>query len=511
MADVVIVGAGPTGLLLAGELVLWGLRPVLLESLPAPDTTPRANGLVGQAVRLMDFRGLYRPLVEAGGRQPGRLHQMVLNPRPARPRPVGAFMYGGFRLDLRRAGGHPLTLLAVPQADLERVLADRLRGSGAEIRRGHTVTGLAQDATGVTVTVHGPRGRYELRAAYVVGCDGGHSTVRGLAGIGFPGITESRLVSRHVHATLPRSALTVGGSLRTPGRGPLAPYAFHRTDAGVLSFAAFRRGPHLVNTFEWDAAPVDDAGPVTLDEMRASLRRVLGHDVALQPPAGRGPWLRRRITTRNTRLADRYRAGRVFLAGDSAHVFAGFGAPGLALALPEAVNLGWKLSAAVQGWAPDGLLDTYQGEREAPARRAAEQAAEQSALLAPGPDADARRQVFAAHLRDDAFRRRLAAGIAGDVPSIGSLVPDLPLIVGRRPTRVAALLRTGRAVLLDLRGDAALRATASAWAGRVTVVTARCLRPGLPAALLVRPDGHVAWTPPQDLRAALISWFGRPG
>jgi 2-polyprenyl-6-methoxyphenol hydroxylase-like FAD-dependent oxidoreductase len=388
--DVVVVGAGPVGLMLAGELAEAGRRPVVLEALPEPSRAPKANGLVGDIVRVLDERGLYGQL--AG--QPD-----------AHPRPVSRFMYGGFALDLRGLPDNPLHVLAVPQRRLEEVLASRATRLGVEVRRGHAVSGLTQDVDGVTVAIDGPDGPYRLRAAHVVGCDGAHSRVRKAAGIGFPGTTKDDAVTRSAHVRLPRRALTpITGRLRGPG-GPYRPFLVHRTPRGVLSFARFHSGPFLVTTTEWSSDAVGEAVPVSVDELRASLGRVLGRDVALAAPDGPGPFVLRRSASRHTRVAERYRVGRVFLAGDAAHVIAAFGGAGLNLGLADAVDLAARLARGD----PAG----YEDARRPSAESVVAQAEEQAALLAPGPEVDARRARFAVALTDPTFRLRLAAAIAG--------------------------------------------------------------------------------------------------
>jgi len=386
--EVAVVGAGPVGLLLALELVRGGVVPVVLEALPQPSDLPKANGIVGRAVPVLHERGLYRALT---GRQ--------------RPRPAARFMYGGFAVDLRRLRDNPVHILPVPQRRLEAVLAVRAADAGVPVRRGHRVSGLSQDDSGVTVTVDGPDGPYSLRCAYLIGCDGAHSVVRKAAGIGFPGAVNDAVVSRSAHVVLPKGALTpVSGRLRAPG-GPYRPFLFHRTPHGVFSFARFPGAPHLMTALEWDAS-VDDSVPMTIGELRASLGRILGQDLAITPPPdGTGPHVLRRAVARHSRIADRYRAGRVLLAGDAAHVVAGIGGPGLNLGMLDAVDLAGRLIS--------GGLDGYDQTRRPYAERVLDHAAEQSALLGPGPETDARRERFAARLATEAGIREVAEAIAG--------------------------------------------------------------------------------------------------
>ncbi|GHJ44594.1 FAD-dependent oxidoreductase [Catellatospora sp. TT07R-123] len=518
--DVVIVGGGPTGLLLAAELRRGGVGAVVLERRAAPDDLPRANGLVGQVVRVLDQRGLHAALA-GHSRGPSGLLRRVGTGNLGRPRPIRAFGYAGFRLPLHLLPGNPLHVLPVPQRHLEQVFQGEALRLGAELRREHELVSFVADADGVDVEVRGPGGTYRLRAAYLVGCDGAHSAVRKAAGIAFPGLTSRDSVSRDGHAVLAPGTLTRSGALRRPGGEPLRPFELHRLPGGVFTFASFRPGVHLVHVTEWDQPDPGEDVPMSLAELRAAVLRVLGHDLPLRAPDGPGPHVLRRLTARNSRVAQPFRSGRVFVAGDAAHVVAGFGGPGLNLALQDAVNLGWKLAAAVRGDAPAGLLDTYDAERAPQALRMLEHVRAQAALIAPGDEVTARRAEFAARLTEPAVLARLAATMAGsDVPyqddpadpRIGRLVPDLRVRVGGRRTRMGELLRTGRALLLDATGRADGQAPArlaAPWSARVDAVTATA---ATPEALLVRPDGYVAWTSASatPLSAVLAHWFGPP-
>ncbi|HEX4705089.1 MAG TPA: FAD-dependent monooxygenase [Pseudonocardiaceae bacterium] len=507
--SVIVVGAGPVGLMLAAELRLGGVGAVVLEQLPARDDAPKANGLVGQVVQVLHHRGLYQRLTG----------------KPGPPKPSPAYMFGGLSLPIDPWDGNPLHALPLPQWDLETGLAERAAELGADIRRGHRVTGFEQDDDAVTAHVVGPDGEYQLRAPYLVGCDGGHSAVRKTSGIDFPGVTSDRVTSRTAHVVLPASML-VAGMLDLPS-GRLAPFAYHRTNHGVFVFASFQPGLHLVSCMEWDEPPVADDEPVTLAEVQASMRRVLGVDIPVTAPTGPGRYQLRRLASRNTRLAERYRAGRVLLAGDAAHVHSAIGGPGLNLGLQDVVNLGWKLAADVRGWAPAGLLDTYSSERRPLAERVVLHSQAQSALLAPGDQVTALRTLFGELLDNPANVRHLAAMLAGaDIryscggsgrhPLLGRWVPDLPLTVAGQPTRLAELAHHARPILLDLADDPLLAEVVVGWADRVDHVVASAEQP--PAdAVLIRPDGYAAWIADDDparrpatLAAALTTWFGEP-
>jgi len=367
--------------------------------------------------------------------------------------------------------------LPVPQRRLEEILAARALELGAKIQRGVNVASLDQDRDGVRVNAQ--------HAQYLVGCDGAHSTVRKLAGIAFPGVTDEDFVSRNAAVRLP---VTATGDLDVPGVGRFRPYMQHRTPHGVFSFASFSPGSHVVSTYEWQPAP--DSSDMTLDEFRASFRRVVGADVALED----APGVRRRSVSRNTRQADEYRAGRVFVAGDAAHVFTGFGGPGLNLALHDAANLGWKLAAAVRGWAPSDLLDTYHAERHPAAARVAVQTQAQSALLAPGSAVTALRTVFADLLEDEPARHKIASWMTG---LDERWLADRTVSTVDGPVRLAELMRSGRPLLIG-------KADIDGWADRVDVIESG------DEPLLVRPDGLAAWRGEGSLRDALTRWFGPP-
>ncbi|WP_328891769.1 FAD-dependent monooxygenase [Streptomyces sp. NBC_00316] len=510
-ADVVIVGGGPVGLLLACELGMTGLRPVVLERLPDRSSEIKANGLVGQVVRFLDHRGLYERF--------GGVADV--------PQRIPGYLFGAIPLNLGVLEANPMTVLPVTQQHMEQVLEERARELGVDVRRGHELTGFQQSEERVTARVQYAGGTYELRARHLVGCDGGRSTVRKLAGIPFAGANGCDLVSRAAYATLPASMLVPDtGELDVPGHGRISPsFTFTRTQHGIFAFAALPDGNHRLLTLEWGSPPEGEDTAMTLDDMRDSVRRVLGIGLPLTPPSGPGPHMLRRLVGRSTRLAEQYRSGRVFLAGDSAHVHSAVGGPGLNLGLQDAANLGWKLAAQIHGWAPPGLLDSYHAERYAAGRRVFMHTQAQTALMAPGPEVTALRELFGELLYSTDNIQRIADLLAGDDvryettaahPLAGRFAPDLALETGGGPTRLAELMRAARPILLDLAGEPYLAEAAADWKDRVDVVAASCPQPPA-AALLVRPDGYVAWAAAPDepsgqvqdgLRRALAGWFG---
>jgi 2-polyprenyl-6-methoxyphenol hydroxylase-like FAD-dependent oxidoreductase len=509
MLDVVISGAGPNGLLLATELALAGVRPLVLEKLTEPTRTPKANGMVGRVVQALHHRGLYQ--------------RITGHDRP--PVPVPHFQFGSLPLDMSTLDGrHSLFALPIPQRALEELLGDRARELGVTVRRGVEVTGFRQDADSVTVDLTGPDGPEQLVTRYLVGADGGRSTVRKLAGIDFPGITDNGFVSRNGQVAIPPPYAVGNGELDVPGVGRLRPASFRRTETGVFAYGMFQPGVYRVSAIEWgqDDAVATEQLPVA--ELRAAVGRVLGADLPMTPVPGSTDPVGRAAVGVNSRIADRYRDGRVFLVGDAAHVHLGVGGPGLNLGLQDAINLGWKLAGAVRGWAPADLLDTYQSERRPVGERVITQSRAQAALLEPGPNVTALRQVFGELLRDQAAVSRLSDLMSGadtryDMraagtphPLTGTWVPDLTFADG---TPLASLLHTACPILLLLTDSTAdLAETAAPWQARVDVVSARVAEP--PAdALLIRPDGYLAWVAtgaddPAALRHALRTWFGDP-
>jgi 2-polyprenyl-6-methoxyphenol hydroxylase-like FAD-dependent oxidoreductase len=498
MNDVVIAGAGPNGLMLAGELGLAGTRPVVLEPLAGPNPQRRANGITGQAVRLLDHRGLYS----------------VLAGTPDPPQPSPWAMFAAMALDLTGVPDPQHFMFPVQQPRLVQTLADRVRDDGADLRWGHRLVGFDQNADGVVVHVDGPDGPYELPTKYLVGADGGTSQTRKFAGIDFPGMTSHDAVARMAFGVVPPDDWVdpVTGAIDIPGWGRV-PHAtpFYRAEHGVFACRQLG-GRSMLITMELDRSAQEDRvgddeddTPVSLAEVEASVKRVLGADVPLRPVSPDAPLDLRRFYGINSRIASAYRSGRVFLVGDAAHVHSPLGGPGLNLGLQDAVNLGWKLAAVIAGGADPALLDTYEAE-------------------GPGTEVTALRGLFSELLGDPNNAKRLSDLLSGndnryDVsadahPLAGRWVPDFAVRNGGTTRRVAELARSGRPLLIDLTEDAVVATVTSDVAERITVAAGSPVGDVSATALLVRPDGYVAWgsSAPKpevdELRRVLREWFG---
>ncbi|MGH8883393.1 MAG: FAD-dependent monooxygenase, partial [Stackebrandtia sp.] len=327
------------------------------------------------------------------------------------------------------------------------------------------------------------------------------------------------------HVDLPGAVMSRDG-VTIPGYGLLGGGHNHLPN-GVCTFAVLGAQGPLIGTMEWDD-DVDDTAPMTLDEIRASLRRVLGTDITIAPPTTPGPHYLRRNVGINTRIAERYRAGRVLLVGDAAHVHSAVGGPGLNLGTSDAVNLGWKLAAQVNGWAPRDLLDSYQSERYPVGQRVQMHSLAQLALLSPGHETSGLRGLFGELLRFPDATEHIGALLAGtDIRYdtgdaahrwAGRFVPDLMVTPETGPARrLAELMRRARPLLVNLSTSAEPVATAAGWRDRVDTLTATASDVSTQA-LLIRPDGYVAWAS-DDLAAAdaipalssaLHRWFGEP-
>ncbi|ADJ43441.1 FAD-dependent oxidoreductase [Amycolatopsis mediterranei S699] len=470
--DVIIAGCGPTGATLAAELRLHDVRVLVLEQDTEPASFVRIVGLHVRSLELMAMRGLLERLLRHGRQRPAGGFFAAI-PKPA-PR------------DLDSAHAY---LLGIPQPVIVRLLEEHAIHLGAEVRHGCAVVDFEQDGEGVTVEL-ADGGR--LRARYLVGCDGGRSTVRKLSGVGFPGEPsriETLMGEMAVDAPPAEIAAKVTEVSETHKRFWLRPFG-----DGVYSVVVPA------------ADVVDRATPPTLDDFRQQLRAVAGTDFGVHSPR----WLSRFGDA--TRLAERYRTGRVLLAGDAAHIHPPTGGQGLNLGIQDAFNLGWKLAARLRGWAPEPLLDTYQAERRPVAEAVLDNTRAQMELSSPGPGRQAVHRLLTELMDLDEVNRYLIAKITGlDIRYDFGAGPDL---VGRRLRdidvehgRLYDRLHRGRGLLLDRTG----RLTAGGWSDRVDHLADPTAALDVPGVLL-RPDGHVAWVGDEqrDLNDQLARWFGSP-
>ncbi|MDT0468532.1 FAD-dependent monooxygenase [Streptomyces gibsoniae] len=468
-AEVVVAGAGPTGLMLACELALAGVETLVLEKLPERIEQVKGGGVQPRTAELLESRGLLEPLLKrALSREPVGGHFAAL------PVPLDCAPW-------RTRHPYPLS---IPQWQIEEVLEERAIAAGVRVLRDTAVSGVEADDDGVVVTAGGLR----VRAHYLVACDGGHSTVRKLLGLPFPGRPGTH------EAVLADIRLSAVSSLVPRQMGHMSSLTRHA--GGYWAMLVPLGGDRYRITFgSGDQAETARDTPVSPEEITAALHAVYGQETTLGAVDNSSRF------TDATRQLERYRVGRVLFGGDAAHIHPPLGGQGLNLGIQDAFNLGWKLAAVVQERAPSGLLDSYHAERHPAGARVLHHTSAQRVLANPNPSEDvaALRDIFTDLLRLPDTNRHLAglmSGLSlryelpGEHPLTGHRMPDTDLVTAAGPTRLSALFDSGHAVLLDLAEvvPAGLRLPP-----RVDLVRAARTDDVDAAAVLVRPDGYVCW------------------
>jgi 2-polyprenyl-6-methoxyphenol hydroxylase-like FAD-dependent oxidoreductase len=472
---------------------------LVVERRTEPDPAGKAGAINTASAEAFERRGL---LAALQAREVTMKAGAAAGPQGQRKRPSSVGHFGGIQVpadpvdtdDPSLRGRGPAWYVQVPQVEVERVLGQRAAEMGIEVRRGVEVAGFDAGEDGVAAHLRGDGGD-DVRVAWLVGCDGGRSLVRRQAGFEFPG-TDPTITFRQTEGVV-EGAEQLGQDWR-------------HTPTGVYVYGPV---PGRVRTVELDGPPAERETPVTAAEMEASLRRVSGADVRVTDVTSGTRF------TDNARQASTYRRGRVLLCGDAAHVHSPFSGQGLNLGIDDAVNLGWKLAATVQGWAPEGLLDTYTIERHPIGAWVLDWTRAQVAVMRGDAYSSALRGVVTDLLgtRDGAtyYVKRISGlwqryDLGNGHPLVGATMPSLRLDDG---TRLCDHAHEGRALLVDLAGDDRLAALAKSYAGRLELVRGRSDGAGM-SGLLVRPDGVVAWasadraTDLAGLEAALTRWLG---
>jgi 2-polyprenyl-6-methoxyphenol hydroxylase-like FAD-dependent oxidoreductase len=504
--DVVIAGAGPVGLFLACELRLADLSVLVLEQAEDPRSPLKRlpfglRGLSVPTIEALDRRGVLNDIATphlakdgSGSSNTAIPHWMQQSRRPG-----GHFAGIQFYHDdidsskwPYRLPGQPGTSMAVELEQLESVVAARASALGVEIRRGLGVKDLGQSGDDVTIRA----GDQTFRARWLVGCDGARSTVSKACGFGFVGTDpEFTGYSAQVDIAEPDQL--------PPGR--------HYTPTGVYTYSP----PGTIAMVDFDGGAFHRTQPITLEHLQSVLRRISGTDVSLTKLRLATTW------TDRAHQATTYRRGRVLLAGDAAHIHSPFGGQGLNLGLGDAMNLGWKLASTIRGTAPPGLLDSYVSERHPVGARVLDWSRAQVALMRPTRSSRALEAIIrdlidtrdgATYFVERVWGVSLSYDLGDGHPLTGRSVPDFELIDG---TRLGELLRRGKGLLLDFEARSSLRALAGSWSDRITYVASDARdRLGV-SALLVRPDGVVAWATEavpdhEEAAQAASRWFGAP-
>lgn len=485
-APVIVVGAGPSGLVLAAELRLGGVEVIVLDKLEKPSGESRGLGFTTRTMELFDQRGLLSRLGDVETSAMGH--------------------FGGIPLDYSVLEGAHFGARGIPQSRLEVMLNEWAAELGADIRRGCEVVALTDDGEGVDVEVETPDGRQRLRTRYLVGCDGGRSTVRRAAGFDFPGTDSTiEMFLADVH----------GCDIRARQIG-------EKVAGGMVMAAPLSEGVDRIIVCERGTPPGRRTQPPTFTEVADAWQRLTGQDIH----GGSASWVSSFGDA--THQVTEYRRGSVLIAGDAAHTHLPAGGQGLSVSVQDTMNLGWKLAATVRGWAPSSLLDTYHSERHPIGARLLTNTQAQGLLYLSGAEMEPLRTVFAELMTYPEVGRHLAGMVSaldirydvgtGDHPLLGMRVPAMDLVGVKGKTTTIEPLHQGRGALLDFADDADLRRAAGPWSDRIEIVTAHPHEAPASSpladtpAVLVRPDGYVVWAGADGdtLPTALNRWFGAP-
>lgn len=500
----VIAGGGPVGLMLACELGLAGVDVLVIERLTSIDPTMKAGYVNLATVRAFQRRGMLPQLQELHDAAVERTRKFLASKgidNAAGGGPVGAH-FSGIVLDIGLVdftrpmfthAGPAAGVVLVSQQEIEALLNERAAELGVTVLRGTEVAGFTAESDGVTVELGDGR---TVRGEWLVGADGGRSVVRKLAGFDFPGVDPEITARQFVVDMIGHEKLRVG---------------WNRTDGGVYLHGPY---PGRIVTVELDGPPDDRDASITPAELEATLRKVAGVDVEVTAIHSATRF------TDHTRQATTYRLGRVLLAGDAAHVHSPLGGQGQNLGIGDAVNLGWKLAAVVKGWAPKDLLDTYTTERHPVGEWVLEWTRAQVAGLRTDARSSALRTVLSDLIATPDGATYVLAKLSGILhryepgahDMVGAPAPDIELADG---THLGDHCADGRALLLDLAGNPTVRDAVDGWAARVQVVSIAPAQQTGWSALLIRPDGYVAWAADENpnmstLSNALHQWFGEP-
>jgi 2-polyprenyl-6-methoxyphenol hydroxylase-like FAD-dependent oxidoreductase len=474
--DVVVIGAGPVGLMLVCELRLAGVDVLAVERREGPSRESRAVAFHARTAELFASRGILDRFLATGTIMP-----------------TGHFALLPTRLDFGQLDTHHGYQVIQPQSRTEEILEGRAVELGARIHRGRTAVSVTQYSNRVIVEMDN---HDIVTARWVVGCDGSGSIVRSEAGIAFPGTGST--------------ATSIVADLRLAA--PPETWTTHVSERGALLLGPLGDGFYRAVIVDPRYSHIPPRAPVTLDETESSLRHIAGTDFGVTGAR----WLSRFGNA--ARQAETYRSGRILLAGDAAHIHPPIGAQGLSTGMQDAANLGWKLAASVRGWGTDRLLDTYHAERHPAVAAVLGCTILQSRLLDFSTEGMALRDRFARLLRFSPVNRYIAGQVSAldvayardphDHGLVGRRLPDIPLYGAGGPSHLYQYLTPARLLLLDQSASMAPQLD-PAWGNRLTTVTARC--PDLPVrAVLVRPDGHIAWAgdDPNEAKQALRRWLG---